>query len=249
MMLVRIVPIQNFPLIKPGDDVAGLLIKHIEMLKEVPLQNSVLVVTHKIISRAEGRLFPKSEIEVNQRASQIAARLQRDPVQVALALQEADTVIREEPVLITRTHHGIITDFSAVDESNVPLDHLVTLPLDPDRSARDIHERIRERLHAYIPVIISDTQGRPWRKGAVNVAIGIGGMSPFIANRGRKDLYGRMLHSSLVCLADELAATAELVMGQADERIPAALICDVKFEISPGSAKQILRDDSSNLFQ
>jgi coenzyme F420-0:L-glutamate ligase/coenzyme F420-1:gamma-L-glutamate ligase len=151
-------------------------------------------------------------------------------IKTEIALQESVEVIREEPIIITKTKQGIITDYSGVDESNAPLGTMIALPKDADKSALDIYEKLRQSFGFATPVIVCDTQGRPWRKGAINLAIGIAGMSPFIDNAGRRDLYNRHLRSSIVCLADELASAAELVMGQADEGIPLAIIRGVDYE-------------------
>jgi coenzyme F420-0:L-glutamate ligase/coenzyme F420-1:gamma-L-glutamate ligase len=201
------------------------------------------------VSIAEGRLYSLSEIEATDRAKQLSKSLGKEPEYVQLALDNALEVIRETPVLITRTVQGHVTDFSGIDRSNAPPGHALALPIDPDNSAQEIHDAISNELGIKIPVIIADTQGRPWRKGAINLAIGIAGMSPYAENAGRLDRFGRMLQSSRVCLADELAAAAELVMGQAGEGIPAALIRGLNLDGEQGSAKEILRDPDRNLFK
>jgi len=164
-------------------------------------------------------------------------------------LREASEIIREEPILITKTHHGMITDFSGVDESNAPNGKVIALPRNPDASARRIHEDISKHTGFNVSVIITDTQGRPWRRGAVNLAIGVAGMSPFVVNEGKKDIHGKILQSSLVCVADEIAASAELVMGQADEKVPIAIVRGISPSDVSGSAQEILREETDNLFQ
>ena len=178
----------------------------------------------------------------------IASSSEHSQLRTEIALQESVEVIREQPIMIAKTKQGIITDYSGVDESNAPLGSMIALPKNPDKSALEIHKKLSHSFGCHIPVIISDTQGRPWRKGATNLAIGIAGMSPFIDNAGRKDLYERFLRSSLVCLADELASAAELVMGQADEGIPIVIIRGVDYIIGEGAATQILRSSEENLF-
>jgi coenzyme F420-0:L-glutamate ligase/coenzyme F420-1:gamma-L-glutamate ligase len=243
-----IVPIGEVPLIKPGDNLPSLLVQSLKAIRGELESSDVLVVSHTIVSIAEGRLYLLSEIEVSERARQLAIELGKEPEYVQLALNNAVDVIRERPVLITRTAHGLVTDYSGVDKSNAPPGHALALPNNPDESAQAIYAAISKEFGMKIPVIIADTQGRPWRKGAINLAIGVAGMSPFLENAGRQDRFGRTLQSSRVCLADELAAAAELVMGQAGEGIPAALVRGVYLEMERGSAREIIRDPDTNLF-
>lgn len=246
---LTIVPIGEVPLIKPGDDLPSLLVEGLRAIRSEIASSDILVVSHTVVSMAEGQLYLLSEIEVSERARLLAIELGKEPEYVQLALDNAVDVIRERPVLITRTVHGLVTDYSGVDKSNAPAGHALALPSDPDESAHAIHTAILKELGMKIPVIIADTQGRPWRKGAINLAIGVAGMSPFWENIGRQDRFGKTLQSSRVCLADELAAAAELVMGQAGEGIPAALIKGLNLEReSRGAAKEIIRDPNIDLF-
>ncbi|MFX1605451.1 MAG: coenzyme F420-0:L-glutamate ligase, partial [Promethearchaeota archaeon] len=179
----------------------------------------------------------------------IAERIKHSPERVEVALREAIEVLIEEPVLITKTKQGIITDFSGVDESNAPPGSLIALPDNPDESARRINNVISRSAGFNIPVIITDTHGRPWRRGAVNKAIGVAGMSPFVRNAGKEDIYGYELKGSLVCLVDQLASATELIMGQADEGVPVVILRGVAFEDEDGSASMIIRSASENLFR
>ena len=246
---IELIPLHGIPLVKRGDDVCSLLMDAIERSGIELEAGDIVVVTHSMISIAEGSLYFSSEIEISPRATLIAEQTGHSPSSVEAALREADEVIRDHPILITRTKQGIITDFSGVDESNAPLDSIIALPKDPDISAKRIQEEISSRYGFNIPIIVTDTQGRPWRKGAVNLAIGLAGMSPFVENVGKRDLHGRELRSSLVCLADQLAAASELVMGQSNEGIPAIIIRGVAFDEGKGSAADILRKQSENLFR
>jgi coenzyme F420-0:L-glutamate ligase/coenzyme F420-1:gamma-L-glutamate ligase len=245
---LTIVPIWEVPLIKQGDDLPSVLLEVLEKCEFKPEPGDILVVTHTIVSIAEGCVFRKSEIEVCEESKRIAQQNDRSPTQVEVALRNAKRILRETPVLITETKHGLITDYSGVDESNAPPGTLMTLPADPDKSAASIFQKLSDGLGFSLPVIISDTHGRPWRRGAVNLAVGVAGFSPFVKNAGKKDLYGKQLRSSLVCLADEIAAAAELVMGQADEGIPLALVRGIHFEGTQGSAAEIIRDPEQSLF-
>ncbi|MHA2141412.1 MAG: coenzyme F420-0:L-glutamate ligase [Candidatus Thorarchaeota archaeon] len=247
---LSIVPIGEVPLIKPGDSLPSIFVRILRN-KGLHFESSdVLIISHTIVSVAEEQLHLLSDIEVSERARNLADELGKEPEFIQLALSKAVEVIRERPVLITRTSHGLMTDYSGIDQSNAPPGYVISLPIDPDESAQAIHAAISKELGVKVPVIIADTQGRPWRKGAINLAIGIAGMSPFFENVGKLDRFERKLTSSRVCLADELAAAAELVMGQADEGIPAALVRGLHLKGKPqGSAKEILRDPNKDFFR
>ncbi len=245
---LKVVPIREVPLIQQGDDLPSVLLRVLETGDSRPQPGDILVVTHSIVSIAEGCIFRKSDIEISEESKRIALVNNRPPEQVEVALRQAKRILRETPVLITETRYGLITDYSGVDESNAPPGTLITLPADPDKSAATIYQILSDGFGFPIPIIISDTQGRPWRRGAVNLAVGVAGFSPLIENAGKQDLYGRRLHSSLVCLADEIAAAAELVMGQADEGVPLALVRGIRFQGTDGTAAQIIRDAKQSLF-
>ena len=248
---IQVIPIVGYPIVKKGDDISELLLSTMRNATIEFEDGDIVVVSHSIVSIAEGSLYDLSSVNPSENAIEIASNQSEEHSAelVEIALREASEIIREHPVLITRTHQGIITDYSGVDESNAPDGKIITLPGDPDASARRIHADISKKAGFNIPVIITDTQGRPWRRGAVNLAIGIAGISPFVKNEGRKDIYGKILRSSLVCVADEIAACAELVMGQADEKIPIAILRGLSLEYALGSAREILREESENLFK
>lgn len=245
---IEIIPVQGVPLINPGDDIPNIITGLIENQSLKLESGDILVITHTIVSIAERSIYRLEEIVVTEKAKEISERVGIPAEKIEIALKEASEIIREAPVLITKTRHGIITDYSGVDESNAPTNTLVALPNDPDESSQRISNAITKKVGFKVPVIMTDTQGRPWRKGAVNLAIGVAGMSPFIHNSGKEDLFGRELRSSLVCLADQVAAASELVMGQAGEGIPMVIVKGIKFEEEEGKASQILRPYSENLF-
>lgn len=245
---LEIIPIMGMPLVKELDDLSELILTVLRTNTQEPKPGDILVVSHSIVSIAEGRVFEIEEKDVSDRARMIAGKTGQEPKKVELALREAAKIVRESPVLITQTPHGILTDYSGVDSSNAPLGRFIALPEDPNNSASKLHVKLSKVFGFHLPVIICDTFGRPWRKGATNLAIGIAGMSPFTNNKNRKDLYGRKLQSSLVCLVDELASAAELVMGQADAGIPVVLVRGVEYEQRDGSAADILRTRDKNLF-
>ena len=246
---IQVIPIVGFPIVEKGDDFSTLLRSTMKKNNLIFLEGDILVVSHTIVSIIEGRVYTLSDVVPSKKAKQIAMKHDHSDKHVEVALQEASEVVREEPILVTRTRLGIITDFSGVDESNAPQGTLIALPKDSDATASKICDTVSKEAGFKIPVIISDTQGRPWRRGAVNLALGVAGMAPFIVNKGRMDIHGKALKSSLVCLADEIAACAELVIGQADEKIPIAIVRGIKFEMGTGSAEEILRPDSESLFR
>ncbi|MHA2177657.1 MAG: coenzyme F420-0:L-glutamate ligase [Candidatus Thorarchaeota archaeon] len=245
---IELIPILGFPIVKPNEDVLDLILDAFENQSLDLSPGDIVVVTHSIISISESNIRRLEEIEITDKARETSDESGQSVKRIQIALEEAMEVLRRSPILITKTKHGLITDFSGVDESNAPPNTLVLLPNNPDASALRISTKLSEKMGFRVPVIISDTQGRPWRKAAVNLAIGVAGMSPFTNNRGKMDLYERKLEGSLVCLADQIASAAELVMGQAGEGVPVVVVKGAKYESGDGTAKEILRDDSDNLF-
>src|SRR5690606_18820447 len=201
------------------------------------------VVTQRIVSKAEGRVFPLDAFTPSPFALAYAERTEKDPRLVEAVLRESKRVIRQAgPVLITETHHGLKCANAGVDASNVGGEDLVCLlPVDPDASCRELREAVRERLGVEVAVVMTDTFGRPWRHGQTNVAIGLAGMQPFRDYVGQRDLDGRELRVTTICVADEIAGTAELVMGKLDA-IPAALVRGYGYDRGEGSALEIIRE-------
>jgi coenzyme F420-0:L-glutamate ligase/coenzyme F420-1:gamma-L-glutamate ligase len=245
---ISVIPLRGIPSIRKGDNLAQKILSSLNRSSTNLVRGDILVVTHSIVSVAEGSLYSGEDIEPSDRARRIAEANNEDPVRVEIALKEAVEIIREIPVLLTRTRHGIITDYSGVDESNAPEGCFVALPRDPDASATRISHEISEEVGFMIPVVISDTQGRPWRRGGVNMAVGVAGLEPIISNSGREDIHGTKLRSSEVCLADEVASAAELVMGQAGESVPVAVVRGMRFNKGEGGASEILRSKEEDLF-
>jgi coenzyme F420-0:L-glutamate ligase/coenzyme F420-1:gamma-L-glutamate ligase len=231
--------LEGLPEIRPGDDLAGLL------AASVPAGPGVLVVAQKIVSKAEGRLVALSKIEPGERAQALAREIGKDPRHVQLVLDESRRVVRVGPgVLITETRHGLICANSGVDLSNAPDDDTaVLLPLDPDASARAILAKLGPRR----AVIISDTFGRPWREGLVDVAIGVAGLAPLVDARGQTDRRGRELQVTVMARADQLAAAAGILMEKAAGR-PAVWIEGIEPE-GDGGLAPLLRDPARDLFR
>ncbi|GAC1499116.1 MAG: coenzyme F420-0:L-glutamate ligase [Ktedonobacteraceae bacterium] len=251
---LRIIPITGIGEIPAGTDV-GALIYEALLQQHLPLQQGdILVVTQKIISKAEGRTVRLEEIEPSDFARMVAEQGKKDPRHVEVVLRESKRIVRmDHGVLISETQHGFICANAGVDESNIDgSDQLALLPVDSDKSAQLLRTRLQElaKEHAApdIAVIISDTWGRPWRNGQVNMAIGMAGMEALADYRGQIDPYGYELHASVIAVADELASAAELVMGKID-RVPVALIRGYNYRPAEGNARALIRDSASDMFR
>ena len=182
-------------------------------------------------------------------AEEIAKRNGFDRIQVELALQESRKILRDSKVLITETHSGLVCNFSGVDKSNAPAGYYILLPKDPDASAENLRNLLANQLSKEIAVIITDTQGRPWRRGSINIAIGCAGINAFKHNKGKKDLYGRELQRSMVCQIDEIASAAENLMGQSNENIPIVMLRGYKYQDGSEGAKDIIRPKHEDMFR
>ncbi len=251
---LRILPLRGIGEISPGTDL-GLLIFHALREQDLMLQaGDILVVTQKIVSKAEGRLVHLNDISPSAFAQSYAEQWQKDARHVEVVLRESKRIVRmDHGVLISETYQGFICANAGVDESNVDGNQLLTLlPVDSDQSARGLRTRLQElasdERHLDIAVIISDTWGRPWRNGQVNMAIGIAGMQSLTDYRGLLDPYGYELRASMIAVADELAAAAELVMGKVDA-IPVALIRGYAYTPGNDSAHTLIRDSANDMFR
>lgn len=248
---IRIIPVRGVGEVAPGDDLAGLLLAALAAGGQPLEEGDVLVVTQKVVSKAEGRLVDPDTVEPSAFARQIAAQGRKDAGFQEVVLRESRRIVKmASGVLITETHHGLICANSGVDESNVAGGRVVCLlPEDPDASAARLRAAIRERAGVGVAVIISDTFGRPWRDGQVNVAIGCAGIAPLSDYAGVDDPYGYTMHATLIAVADELAGAAELAMGKID-RVPAAIVRGYAFTPSEqATARALLRDPRFDLFR
>ena len=240
--------------IVPGDDVAALIAAAVAAATNLlPLRDDdVLVVTQKIVSKAEGAIVDLTTVEPSPVASEFARRFDRDARQVEVVLREAKRVVRmANGVVITETHHGFVCANGGIDASNVGpgSGSIVTLlPRDPDASAERIRTAIRARLGHDLPVIVSDSFGRPWRFGIVDVAIGVSGLLPLEDLRGEPDADGRVMRSTIRAVADELASTAELVLGKTAGR-PLALVRGASFRRGEGRVADALIPAEMDLFR
>jgi coenzyme F420-0:L-glutamate ligase/coenzyme F420-1:gamma-L-glutamate ligase len=226
-------PLAGLPIVQPGDDVAGLIIEALTATGVLAVDGDVVVVTSKIISKAEGRIVDLATVTPSPRAVELAEQANKDPRLVELILDEAVGVSRVAPgALIVRHRLGFTSANAGVDQSNVSADdgreEVLLLPLDPDSSARRIRKRLEEETGGHIGVVISDTHGRPFRLGNVNVAIGVAGVPALVDLRGDLDLFGRPLRASEVPLADQIASAAGIVSGEAAEGVPCVLVRGLK---------------------
>lgn len=241
--------IEGLPEVGPGDDLADLIATTAGELRDT----DVLVIAHKVVSKSEGRIRRLAEVEPGSRALQLAGTLGKDPRHVQVILDESRSVLRaSRGVLICITHHGFVCANAGVDASNVPGDDaLVVLPRDPDASARNLRARIRNLMNAAPAVLITDSFGRAWRHGQVDVAIGCAGLTPLEDWRGRKDAVGRELRATWIAVADELAAAADLARTK-DGALPVVVVRGADRHVSaddgPGAAA-IIRPESQDLFR
>jgi coenzyme F420-0:L-glutamate ligase/coenzyme F420-1:gamma-L-glutamate ligase len=240
---VRVFAVTGLPEIREGDDLAALIVER-ETLEE----RDVLVVAQKAVSKAEGRVVRLDDVEPSARALELAAEGE-DPRRTEVILREAVEIVRiRPPLLIVETRHGFICASAGVDASNAPEPGtLVLLPLDPDASAARIRARVHELSGARVGVIVSDSFGRPWRQGTIDVALGAAGIRVMDDLRGTRDRIGYELKSTQIAIADELASAAQLVMGKADGN-PVAVVrgLDVAGE---GTANQLVMPASRDLFR
>lgn len=247
---IRAIPLRGMGEVRSGDDVSALLLQALAHAGLQPAEGDVLVVKHKIVSKAEGRVVPLESVRPSRPAAEWAARYKLDARVVELALRESSRVVRQENgILITQTRHGLVCANSGVDVSNVDGGgSAVLLPEDPDRSAAELRRRLQEELRISLAVIISDSFGRPWREGLCEVAIGIAGLAPLADFRGQRDRYGYQLHASVEAVADELACAAGLVCGKLTDT-PACIIRGFRFMPGEGRATQLVRPASRDLFR
>jgi coenzyme F420-0:L-glutamate ligase/coenzyme F420-1:gamma-L-glutamate ligase len=246
---VSIYPVPGLPEIVKGASLPDLIAAAIARLGMSLEPGDVVVVTQKVVSKAEGRVLSLDQLRPSPRAIEIGQRIGFDPRHVEVILSESVRVVREAPrVLITETRHGFICANSGVDRSNTGgKEMVVLLPEHPDESARRLRETLRELSGASVGVVISDSFGRPWREGQVNVAIGAAGVVPLRDYRGRQDPDGYELQGTELAVVDELASAAELVMGKLD-RVPVALIRGAQL-VGDGSVRSLLRDPATDLFR
>ncbi len=251
-MTVAVIPIPGLPMIEPGNDLAALLGDAIDAARVGVKAEDVVVVCQKVVSKAEGAVVRLADVTPSALALELAAQTQgKDARAVEVVLRQTKRIVRNDRGhLIVATAHGWVCANAGVDESNGIADGIVTLlPDDADASAERLRASLADRFAVPLAVVVTDTFGRPWREGLVEVAIGCAGMEPLLDLRGRADLQGRTLHHTVVALADEVAAAAGLVMEK-DSRVAAAIVRGVRF--TPGrtrAAAALVRQPELDLFR
>ncbi len=248
---LRIIPITSIGEIAPGADLGDLIYGALQQQQLTLQSGDVLVVTQKIISKAEERIVNLETIEPSEFAKAFAEQYDKDARHVEVVLRESKRIVRmDHGVLISETYHGFICANAGVDEFNVEGGEFLTLlPVDSDLSAQIIRTRLQQLSNQEdIAIIVSDTWGRVWRNGQVNMAIGLAGMEALTDYRGQHDAYGYELHASIIAVADELSSAAELVMGKVD-RIPVALIRGYRYIQGEGSVHTLTRDSATDMFR
>lgn len=247
---IQIFGLDGIPEVRQGDDLVDLIATAVQTSGVTLNDTDVMVVTHKVISKAEGRIVDLRDVEPSALARRLAAAHDRDARHIEVVLRECVRIVRmDHGVIIGETANGFVCANAGVDASNVDGRDVVCLqPVDPDASARRLQSGLRERLGVNLPIIITDSFGRPWRNGVVNVAIGLAGLAPFADYRGQYDPNGYELRASVLAVADELAAAAELVMGKLARR-PVAIIRGFEAQRASGVARDLVMDPSRDMFR
>lgn len=248
---IRAIGIGGLPEIGVGDDLAGLIMDAAAAQGTPVADGDVVVVTQKVVSKAEGRVMTIDDVVASPLALAITEGHRRDPRHTEMILRESRRIVRmDRGVIISETYHGYICANAGIDASNIPgANAICLLPVDPDASARRIQQAIRERLGVDTAVLVSDTFGRPWRNGAVNVSIGVAGFNPVVSYVGEFDPHGNELHTTTIAVADELAAAAELVTGKL-LGVPVAIIRGYPYEpMADADSRAIVRGADKDLFR
>lgn len=251
---LHLIPLHEFPLVEPGADLARLLV---DSLRDNGLElrnGDVLVLAQKIVSKAEDRYVRLSDVEPSDAALELARRADKDSRQVELILRESREILRVRPgVIIVEHRNGYVHANAGIDKSNIDNDaadpRVLLLPVDPDGSARELRQRLQELTGVAPQVIINDSAGRAWRNGTVGIAIGTAGLKPLHNQVGERDLFGNVLEVTEAAVADELAAAASLVMGQAAEGRPVVLVRGADLLSAETGSGSLLRDRALDLFR
>jgi coenzyme F420-0:L-glutamate ligase/coenzyme F420-1:gamma-L-glutamate ligase len=253
-MSLTLTPLPGIPMVRPGDDLAALLIAACTRAGLTPENGDVLAVAQKIVSKAEGRYVDLAAVAPSARAQSLAAEVDKDPRLVEVILAESRRVVRKRPgVLIVEHRLGFIMANAGVDRSNVDpgcgAEPVLLLPREPDASAAYLRARLDAHFRRKLAVIITDSWGRPWRHGTVGVALGAAGIPALLDMRGRPDLFGHALRVTQTGFADEIASAASLLMGQSDEAQPAVLVHGLDWTQPPAPAATLIRAADEDLFR
>jgi coenzyme F420-0:L-glutamate ligase/coenzyme F420-1:gamma-L-glutamate ligase len=244
---LEVLGVEGFPEVRPSDDLEHMIP---DAVAGDLRPGDVLVVTHKIVSKAEGRLVDLGTVEPSALAKDYATRYGKDPRQIEVVFRESRRIVRmDRGIVISETHHGFVCANAGVDASNVPGDDAVCLlPVDPDASAERLRDALARDPGVEVAVVITDSFGRAWRHGITDVAIGVSGMDPVTDYRGMDDPHGYPMEASVLAVADEIAAAAELVMGKTDG-IPVAIVRGYSYSPASGSARALLMPPERDMFR
>lgn len=253
-MPLTLTPLQHIPLIRQGDDLADIILNS---LHGTELQdNDILVLAQKIVSKSEGRMVNLASVTASEQATELAPLLEKDPRLVELILQESNEILRTRKGVIVVEHKlGFVCANAGIDHSNVVgegkqnEDYVLLLPEEPDRSAQHLRDEIKKRTGKTLGVMIIDSHGRAWRNGTVGVCIGLSGIPAIMDERGWQDLFGYTLKATIVGVADELAAAASLVMGQAAEGTPVVHVRGFPYPLGEGALKDLIRPKDMDMFR
>ncbi len=243
-MKIHVFTVDGIPLLKKGNDIASIICE-----RESIEDNDIIVIASTIIAKAEGRVFRLEDIVAGERAIDIAARHDLDPRFVQAVLDRSREVLVEHPILLVETHNGHVCIKAGIDESNVEKGYLIDLPPDPDLSARQIGKRIEAHTGKNISVIITDTNGRAFKNGQTGIAIGVYKIHPVKNWIGKKDLFGNMLAITEEAIADEIAGTANLLMGEGDGGCPVVIIRGLNIRSEGGDIKDIYRSERQDVIK
>jgi coenzyme F420-0:L-glutamate ligase/coenzyme F420-1:gamma-L-glutamate ligase len=251
---LRLIALAGIPSVRPGDDIASLIVEALDKSGIELVRGDILVIAQKIVSKAERRLVDLANVTPSARAKALAAEVDKDPRLVELILRESSEVVRHrKDVLVVAHRRGYVLANAGIDASNVGENgkdtYVLLLPEDCNRSCREIRRRLAERTGIEVAVIINDSLGRAWRNGTVGTALGAAGLPALLDLAGTPDLYGRKLRATEVGIADEIAAAASLLMGQAGEGTPVVLLRGLKLAARDGSAAELLRPREIDLFR
>jgi coenzyme F420-0:L-glutamate ligase/coenzyme F420-1:gamma-L-glutamate ligase len=249
---VRISALTGVPLVRPGDTIADLILTGLAASGLTLRRGDVVAIAQKIVSKAEGRMVDLRDVAPSKRAQKLAAEVEKDPRLVELILRESTEVVRQRTgVLVVAHRSGVVLANAGIDMSNVAGDehHVLLLPEDCNRSCRDIREQLAARTGVEVAVLIIDSLGRAWRNGTVGVALGSAGLPALLDLRGTPDLFGRQLQATEVGIADEIAAAASMLMGQAGEGTPVVLLHGLNLPATEGSAADLIRARERDLFR
>ncbi|HVH77303.1 MAG TPA: coenzyme F420-0:L-glutamate ligase [Stellaceae bacterium] len=251
---LSLIGLAGIKLVEPGDDIGAIAVAALAANDVAPRDGDVLVVAQKIVSKAEGRYAEFDGVVPSERAKALAAELDKDPRLVEIILAESKRVVRHRPGLLIVEHRlGFVMANAGVDRSNITApggrERVLLLPLEPDASARRLHEHLARTCGRRIAVVINDSFGRPWRKGVVGVALGAAGLPALIDLRGRPDLFGRELQVTEIAFADQIADAAALLMGQAGEAVPMVLVRGLDWSAPDLPAAALVRPPEHDLFR